>query len=71
MSMAYIRSAFGVPAKRGMAVKPKRGMHKGLLGYVRGSSAHMLVVADVRVGRAAWVSTLHPDDVDFLNQGEK
>lgn len=68
MSMDYIRRSYGVPAKRGMTVKPKIGPAKGLLGYIRGSRDSRLVVAGTRGRNPAWVCILHPDDVDFLVQ---
>lgn len=71
MSMEYIRKTYGVPAKRGMTVKPKCGMNKGLLGYIRGSSASYLVIAGTRGRHPAWISILHPSDVDFLGQESK
>lgn len=68
MSMKDIREKFDVPAKRGMTVKPKSGYNQGLLGYIRGSSGNMLVVASNRGPHPGWVSVLHPLDVDFLGK---
>lgn len=66
MAMQYIRKTYGVPAKRGMKVRPKCGRHAGLVGYIRSSSAAMLVVVDVPRGRYGWWGVYHPGDLIYM-----
>lgn len=65
MSMAYIRKTYGVPAKRGMAVRPKVGPFKGCNGVIRRAKDARLIVTDTP-GRYGWWSLLHPNDIEYL-----
>lgn len=66
MSMEYIRKTYGVPAKRGMKVRPKSGARAGQVGYIRGSSAATLIIVDVPSGRYGWYSVYHPEDLTYM-----
>lgn len=67
MSMAYIRSTYGVPAKRGMAVRVKVGRNKGTRGVIRRAHFGNLIVTDTP-GKYGWRAVIHPDDLEYLTQ---
>lgn len=65
MSMSQIRRMYGVPAKRGMRVRPKVGPAVGQLGYIRNSKHGWLTVTDTATGRYGWWGRFHPADVEY------
>lgn len=66
MTMQYIRKTYGVPAKRGMAVRIKSGSTAGRRGYIRASKGGLLTVTDVKQGRYGWWGRYHPDDLIYV-----
>lgn len=67
MGMQYIRKTYGVPAKRGAAVKPKVGPAKGCRGVIRRADSNgRLVVTDTPGRRYGWWGVFHPADLDYL-----
>lgn len=65
MSMGYIRKTYGVPAKRGMAVRVRDGHHKGRVGVIRRARHGYLVVTD-KPGRYGWWAVFHPKDLEYI-----
>lgn len=70
MSMAYIRKTYGVPAKRGMAVRPKVGPRQGQKGVIRRAKHGYLVVTDTP-GKYGWWGIFHPTDLDYLDAAQQ
>ena len=66
MSMAHIRKTYGVPAKRGMKVRPKVGPAKGCIGVIRRASVSGHLIVTDRPGRYGWWASFHPSDLDYL-----
>lgn len=67
MGMAYIRKTYGVPAKRGMQVKPKVGDHMKRTGTIlSATSSGRLVVAERAGSLRLWWGVFHPNDLAYL-----
>jgi hypothetical protein len=67
MGMEYVRKTYGVPAKRGAAVRPKVGPAKHCLGVIRRADSNgRLVVTDTLGRHHGWWGIFHPDDLEYL-----
>lgn len=70
MGIPYIRTIYGVPAKRGMRVRPKVGKfmagRPGRILHADSSGARLVVRDDSTDRRQAWWGIFHPHDLDYI-----
>lgn len=67
MGMEYVRKTYGVPAKRGMVVRPKVGPAKGFIGAIRSVDANGSLVVKEKPRNVWWTGVFHPNDLEYLS----